>query len=89
MERFRIRILGKLWWLRFCRLQKNNGDCDSPETPSKEIRINEKLTGEEKLRVLIHEFSHAGDWHKSEEWIHEFSTDLARALTKLGYRDDQ
>lgn len=83
----RLTILGKRWWLRFCRLVTNNGECDAPTKRGKEIRISDSLTGEQKLRTIIHECAHAGDWHKDEEWVEEFSTDLARALTKLGWHD--
>lgn len=84
-----ITILGKRWHLRFCRLQTNRGDCDPPEQQGKQIRVDERLRGQERLEVLIHEILHAADWHKSEEWIEEVSRDLARNLTKLGYTDGE
>jgi hypothetical protein len=84
----RVRVLGKFWNLVFKRLSTVDGYCDSPDKPGKEIQIDARLRGEERLRVLIHEAGHAANWHASEEWVDEFSTDLARVLTRLGYKND-
>jgi hypothetical protein len=83
----RLTIMGKRWWLRFCALALNRGECDPPDKLGKEIRVLKRLKGEERLEVLIHEQLHAADWHKSEEWIEQVSKDIARNLTKLGYTD--
>lgn len=64
-----------------------HGDCDSPDTPNKEIRIQAGLKGRLKLEALLHEMLHAADWSKDEEWIHYTAADIARELTKLGYTD--
>ena len=85
----RVRILGKLWNLRFVRSTADyRGECDPCEQKSKEIRILSSLAGEEKLEVLIHEMLHAADWHRSEEWVETVSKDIARTLTKLGYKEE-
>lgn len=84
----RLTILGKHWWLRFCRLTDCRGECDSPTEPKKEIRISNQLIGEERLEVLIHEQLHAAQWHLDEEFVRRFAEDLARNLTKLGYSND-
>lgn len=83
-----LKIMGKMWRLRFCRLRTNRGECDAPTQPGKEIRVSDQLAGQERLEVLIHEMLHSADWHKSEEWIDQVAKDLARNLTRLGYRDD-
>ena len=85
----RLYLMGKCWNLRFVRglLRRSlRGECDPPEVKGKEIRIEESLQGEELLEVLIHEMLHAANWHASEEWVETTSRDLARALTRLGYR---
>ena len=46
----RIRILGKVWSLRFAPNLGNRGD---PTTRNKEIRVSTTLRGEEGLEVLI------------------------------------
>lgn len=84
----RITILGKRWWLRFVsRLDRARGECDDPSTKNKELRIRKGLKGEQKLEVLIHEHLHAAGWHIDEKFVKKFSEDVARNLTKLGYRD--
>ena len=82
----RISILGKVWNLRFTVLHKVSGYCDSPNKPGKEILIHKGLTGEHELEVLIHEFRHAADWQRDEEFIAQEAKDLARMLWRLGYR---
>jgi len=83
-----ITILGKRFQLRFVeRLDKARGECDDPCQPKKEIRIRERLKGEQKLEVLIHEMTHAAGWHIDEKFVEQFAKDLARNLTKLGYTD--
>jgi hypothetical protein len=82
-----ITILGKRWRLRFCRI-KDDGECDAPEKKGKEIRINSRLRGQEKLETLIHELLHAGNWfHRSEEAVTQEARDMARVLWKLNYRE--
>jgi hypothetical protein len=81
-----LTILGKRWLLSFTQLPKGkDGDCDSPDTPRKEIRIHHKLKGRARLEAIVHEMLHAADWTKDEEWIHYTAADIARELTKLGY----
>lgn len=85
----RITLLGKRWNLRFVPLVKNDGDCDSPNTPGKEIRIDNRLSGERLLEILIHECRHAADWSRDEEFIAQEAKDMARVLWKLGYRREE
>ena len=81
-----VRILGKLWSLRFVPLRLFRGDCDAPSTPRKEIRIHSGLTGEERLEVILHELRHAADWSRDEQFIAAEARDMARILWRLGYR---
>lgn len=86
----RIKILGKVWNLRFIdarKLPDALGACESPDSPQKEILVRKNLQGVEMLDVLIHEMLHAADWTKDEQdWIEPVATSIADALWKLGYR---
>lgn len=82
----RVTLLGKRWKLKFLPLRSVSGDCDAPETPGKEIRIDSRLQGEDLLEILIHECRHAADWSRDEEFIAQEARDLARVLWNLGYR---
>lgn len=84
----RIKICGKIWQLRFVPTLGDGkaGDCDPPEAKSKTIRVLSRLRGERQLDILIHEMLHAADWHRSEEWVEETASDIARSLYRLGYR---
>ena len=80
----RIKVLGKMWRLRFAPNMANRGDCDKPDQPGKEIRIACNLRGEERLEVLLHELVHAADWHLDESFVEQFASDAARALCGAG-----
>lgn len=82
----RLKILGKVWRLRFAPNMANRGDCDPPTQPGKEIRISSALQGEERLEVLIHEMVHAAGWHIDETFVECFARDTARNLWRLNYR---
>lgn len=82
-----VSVQGKRWNLRFPRLQTARGDCDSPDKPNKQIRIDARLSGEERLEVIIHELLHAGGWHRSECYVEQEAKDIARILWRLGYRE--
>lgn len=89
----RIKICGKYYDLQFCRItsadekgKQDKGVCDGPHIKNKKIRVNKKLSGEPLLDTLLHEMLHAADWQKDEEWVEETAADIARVLTKLGYR---
>jgi hypothetical protein len=83
----KVKVLGKVWRLRFAPNMANRGDCDEPDQPGKEIRIACNLQGEERLEVLLHELVHAADWHLDESFVERFASDAARALWRLGYRN--
>lgn len=84
----RISLLGKRWNLIFKPLGRQRlwGYCQDPQTPNKEIWIDSSLKGQHQLEILIHEMLHACDWRADEEIITQQARDMARVLTKLGYR---
>lgn len=85
-----IKILGKKWQLNFVKFnlgKDTGGDCDHPDTKGKQIRICDNLPEEDKLRLILHECLHAANYELySEEYVDKISTDLARILTRLGYK---
>ena len=84
-----IKILGRIWKLRFVPNLSKSGDIDSPGTPRKEIRIWQGLRGQERLDTIIHECLHGCGWHLDEPFVARFATDLARILWQLGYREEE
>lgn len=87
-DKMRIRIRGKFWNFVFGRTgKKYDGHCEGPQVLNKTIAICEKLKGERKLDVIIHEILHAAYWDLSEEAIEETGRDLSRILWRLGYRE--
>jgi len=84
----RIKIGNKYWNLIFTELdEETGGECDSPDTNGKEIRIATDLKKQDELEIIIHELLHAADWAKDEEWVEVIADDIARVLWKLGWRD--
>lgn len=86
-----LKILGKVWSLEYPakRLPPDRwGDCDSPETPKRKIRIHKDIDVNSKqfLNIFLHEYTHAGEFTKDESWVKEFSDDLTKILWKMGYR---
>ena len=84
----RVKLLGKVWNLRFAPNLANRGECDAPTQTAKEIRVASQLRGEERLEILIHEMVHAAGWHLDESFVERFAADVARALWRLGYREN-
>lgn len=84
----RVSILGKRWELVFQKLPDDQlGECDSPDTRGKQIRIDPRVSGELELDTIIHEIRHAELFQVfSEEWCEFSSSSLARILWRLGYR---
>lgn len=85
----RVKILGKVWDLRFVNRLKPStvgGDCDSPDTPNKAIRIVRGLHPKEEGRIITHEILHCGEWNFDESWVDDFSRDLNEIQWRLGYR---
>jgi hypothetical protein len=83
----KAKILGRFWQVRFVPNLASRGYCDPPDKAGKEILVWQGVKEDEELmEVLIHEFTHAADWHKDEEWVEQFGVDLARFLTRMGYK---
>jgi hypothetical protein len=84
----RIKIVGQTALLKFLsHLGKyHDGYCEPPGTPNRAIKIRKTLTGKKELEVVHHELTHLADWSKDEEWVTEFSCDMANILWRLGYR---
>lgn len=71
------------------KIEEARGDCDSPDTKGKRIRISKSLPPREELEVIIHECLHAADWHKDEDsWVAPVADDIARLLWRLGWRKE-
>ncbi len=83
----RVKVLGKVWQLRFAPNMANRGDCEPPDKRGKEIRISSSLRGEQRLEVLVHELLHAAGWHIDESFVEQFARDAARTLWRVGYRN--
>jgi hypothetical protein len=85
----RVKILDKRYVVLFQTKgldPAHHAHCEHPKQPQKQILIRPDLEGELLLDRTIHEFLHAADWHKDESWIEECAADLARFLTRLGYK---
>jgi hypothetical protein len=82
-----IRILGERIRIVWKRMARRWGACE--EKPARGLRrifIDPRARNCKELELYIHECLHAGDWHKSEEWVDKFARDMARTLWALGYR---
>lgn len=87
LGQMRIKIANKYWNLIFTELdEETGGECDSPDTRGKEIRIAKDLKNQEELEIIIHELLHAADWSKDEEWVEQVAYDLSLILLKLGWK---
>lgn len=87
----RIKVLNKRWEVLVQSKGVDPGThahCEGPHVKGKKIILRPELQGEELLDKAIHEFLHAADWHKDEEWVTEVASDLARFLTRLGFTKD-
>ena len=86
-----ITILNRRWRVLrprqlICDGELQHGDCDSPDTQGKSIRIIQSLTDRVELETFLHEMLHAADWTKDESWIEDTAHDISQALWRLGYR---
>lgn len=88
-RKYRCKILGKYWTLRFLdgrKMPGADGLCTDPNKPGREILIRENLADPRRLDTLLHEALHCSAWHIDEDFVTEFATDVARLLWRLGYR---
>lgn len=78
-------IAGQPWTWRYSRLKgQAEGWCFS--APEHRIVIEERLRGQRRLEVEIHEAIHALFPQVSEEVVTGAAVDLRRILWSLGYR---
>lgn len=79
-------VNGKHWDMVEADLGRNKiGECDAPDTPNKQIRINSRCPRSRHLEAVIHEVTHAFFWNLDEEPVDQFAKDLSRILAKLKY----
>jgi hypothetical protein len=79
-------IAGQRWRIKRCRVPADiHGDCNYQR---RIIRISEKLAGEDRLNVLIHEVVHARFPDLGEEPVSEFADTLAAIVHHAGFRSD-
>lgn len=64
-----------------------HGACEPPDVPRKRVLVRRGLSEEKTLDTLLHEALHACAFTvASEEWVSTTASELARILTRLGYR---
>ena len=65
----------------------DDGLTEAPWLKNKRVFLRHGLrNNKRKLETAIHEFTHAADWSKDEEWVTQFGHDLANFLWALGVR---
>lgn len=83
----RLLIRGKVWKLiHSSNLPKEvDGECDSPSSKNKEIRIRKELKDQPRLDAIIHEMLHAAFWDLGEGPVASLANVVALDLweTKL------
>ena len=84
MSRHRVVISGQYWTIRFVSRLTGYGDCDWEK---RTVRLRNGQTKEELLDTLIHEILHAGDPHKTEEWVEQTANSLTAAIKAIGLLD--
>lgn len=70
-----VYIMDEKWRIRSARLKKAFGDCNWDK---REIRIARDARGLALLDTIAHECLHAADWHLSDDFVEQYSTDFAR-----------
>ena len=86
----KVILRGRAYTLKFGTVPDDgDGLCDPPDKVGKTITINSKLKGERRLDVIIHELLHATNWDLDEVPVNDTATDIARVLTRLGYKNER
>ena len=57
-----------------------DGTCAPPDVEEPKIHINPYLTKRNELNTIIHEFTHAFFWDKSEKEVNKFANTLSKFL---------
>jgi len=83
----RAKINGRNWDVEYANLRSKDGDCDSPTTKRKKIRISKHLLRYPAalMEALLHEGMHAALPDLSETAVDTIARDLARLLHKEGF----
>lgn len=84
----RVRIRGRLWDFAIDSRGVSpdaNGYCEAPHRKRKRIRVRPGLSDAKTMEAVIHECLHAGAWELDEEFVEEWSADVARVLSRLGF----
>jgi len=81
-------VRGKVWRLVYTTtLQKDvDGECDSPTTKNKQIRIRKDISEQRLLDVYVHEVSHAALWDLGEGPVASLANAVAHELWNDGLR---
>ncbi len=66
--------------------RSDDGLCEAPWLKGKRVFLRERRNEKRRLETQVHEFTHAADWGKSEEYVTDFARDLANWLYKMGWR---
>jgi hypothetical protein len=83
----RVTILRKRWTLYFKKMRAHWGLADRPSTPGKEIHIDPRHPSDaDLLETVVHEILHCALPQWDEESVDRLGKDMARILTRLGYR---
>lgn len=84
-EKLTVILNGKRWTIEFSNLGPSMwGKCNPPDQPNKKIHIHSQIKSQEKLlEVLIHECTHATQWHLDESFVETFARDIARTIVRL------
>jgi hypothetical protein len=67
--------------------QTDDGMTEAPWFKNKRLFLRHGIRNEKRrMEAAIHEFTHAADWYKDEEWVEQFGHDLTNFLYALGVR---
>lgn len=83
-----VTMRGRKWKITPIAQNGDLGACQAPNIPDKEMDIPIDGDTRDELRVIIHECLHACLWDLDEEAVDETSTDIARLLWRLGWRNE-
>ena len=90
MSDFTCKIGGILWRVKFVKSSEISrtawGTCDWPPGKRRTICIRASMTPAQRLDTIIHETLHAALPLLDEEAVRASATDIARVLTKSGYK---
>ena len=90
MSDFTCKIGGIMWRVKFVKSSEISrtawGTCDWPPGKSPTICIRASMTPAQRLDTIIHETLHAALPLLDEEAVRASATDIARVLTKSGYK---